>query len=491
MATTKTDIAATSKAEKKTSSKSGESIIDRTLRLLSSVRFGIVLLIMLLICCMIGMIIVQQNTEAFSEYFASLTPAEKTIYDKLGFFNIYHSWYFTALLAVTALNIVLSSIDRFPAAWSYIRKPRTVASPKFISAQMFNATKEISGLPRTTAARIAAAWNGRGMRSRITEADDHITVFAQRNAWNRLGAYAVHLALMLIFIGGFLTSRYSVGGAMDILPGHSSNTFRTFDDGSGESRAAKIPLPFEVECTDLQQQLIRPEGGLDVMNTVDWLSFIRIRDNGQEIAALVHLNTPFDYRGYRFFQSSFLPEGNAREITVHLGGRDVTIARNQMVDVEGVGRVSYTAFYPDFAFERGRAVTASGEYANPVAELRIETAEGARRAYAFNRVMLDAQMEAKDEKILLKGFEKVATSHTLTIQYDPGRLPVYWGFGLLVVALSAVFFFSHQRIWAVVETEGRKSKIYFGGNTNRNRPTFEGRFNLLVKSAIERGEDNE
>lgn len=491
MATTKTDIAANSSSERRASSKSGESIIDQALRLLSSVQFGLVLLLLLLVCCMIGMIIVQQNTEAFSEYFASLTPAQKAIYGKLGFFNIYHSWYFTALLATTALNIILSSIDRFPAAWSYIRKPRASASPAFISAQMFNATGEVGGSSRTAAAKIAAAWKNRGMRAHITETDDHITVFAQRNAWNRLGAYVVHIALLLIFIGGFLTSRYSVGGAMDILPGHSSSAFRTFDDGSENNRAGKVPLPFEVECTDLQQQLIRPEGGLDVMNTVDWLSFIRIKDNGQEISALVHLNTPFDYRGYRFFQSSFTPEGNAREITVRLGGRDMTIARNQSVEVEGVGIVSYTAFYPDFVFEKGRAVTASGEYSNPVAELRIETADGSRRAFAFNRLMLDAQPEAKDEKILLRSFEKVATSHTLTIQYDPGRLPVYWGFGLLVVALSAVFFFSHQRMWAVVETEGRKSKIYFGGNTNRNRPAFEGRFNLLVKSAIERGEANE
>jgi cytochrome c biogenesis protein len=327
------------------------------------------------------------------------------------------------------------------------------------------------------------------MRARITEETDHITVFAQRNAWNRLGAYAVHAALLLIFVGGFLTSRYSVGGTMDLLPGRSSAAFRTFDDSSESSR--KVSLPFEVECTDLQQQLIRPEGGLDVMNTVDWLSFIRIKDNGQEISALVHLNTPFDYRGYRFFQSSFMPEGNAREITVQIAGRDVVIPRNQTVDVEGVGRVSYTAFYPDFAFEKGKAMSESGDYSNPVAELRIENGESARRAYAFNRQMLDAQPESGDEKILLKSFEKVATSHTLTIQYDPGRLPVYLGFGLLAVALTAVFFFSHQRMWAVVEAEGRGSKIYFGGNTNRNRPAFEGRFNLLVKSAIERGEDNE
>jgi len=53
---------------------------------------------------------------------------------------------------------------------------------------------------------------------------------------------------------------------------------------------------------------------------------------------------------------------------------------------------------------------------------------------------------------------------------------------LLVLALCSVFFFSHQRVWAVIEPDGDGSKIYFGGNTNRNRPAFEGRFNSLVQS---------
>jgi cytochrome c biogenesis protein len=85
----------------------------------------------------------------------------------------------------------------------------------------------------------------------------------------------------------------------------------------------------------------------------------------------------------------------------------------------------------------------------------------------------------------------VAASHTLTVQYDPGRIPVYIGFTLLLVSLCAVFFFSHQRVWAVIEPAGARSKVYFAGNTNRNRPMFEGRFNLLVKNVTERGDKNE
>ena len=57
-------------------------------------------------------------------------------------------------------------------------------------------------------------------------------------------------------------------------------------------------------------------------------------------------------------------------------------------------------------------------------------------------------------------------------------MPVYIGFTLLFVSLCGVFFFSHQRVWAVIEPAGTPSKVYFAGNTNPNRPMFAGRFNL-------------
>src|SRR6266496_2867952 len=107
-------------------------VIDKGLRLFSSVRFGIIMLMLLLLCCLIGMFIMQQNVEGFRAYYAKLTPATRNLYESLGLFNIYHSWYFTALLAITALNIILASIDRFPTTWAYLSKPKLNASPRFI-----------------------------------------------------------------------------------------------------------------------------------------------------------------------------------------------------------------------------------------------------------------------------------------------------------------------------------------------------------------------
>src|SRR5205085_4624310 len=88
--------------------------ITKLLNLLSSVRFGVVLLVLLVIASMIGMLIQQQSVEGFDQYYAGLAPAQQLLWGKLGWFDIYHVWYFNVLLLVLSLNIVLASIDRFP-----------------------------------------------------------------------------------------------------------------------------------------------------------------------------------------------------------------------------------------------------------------------------------------------------------------------------------------------------------------------------------------
>src|SRR2546423_13000073 len=92
------------------------SVFARALDLLSSVRFGVALLVLLAAACMVGMLIMQVNVEGFAKYYAELSPSQKLLYGSLGFFDIYHSWYFDALLFLLFLNIVLSSHVPFPGA---------------------------------------------------------------------------------------------------------------------------------------------------------------------------------------------------------------------------------------------------------------------------------------------------------------------------------------------------------------------------------------
>src|SRR6266496_4404113 len=95
MATTETELASTTKGASSAapsvtnSSKKDDSFLDKTLRLLSSVKFGLVMLSTLLSCCMIGMLVMQVNVDGFQKYYANLKPAQKLVYGAWGFFDIY------------------------------------------------------------------------------------------------------------------------------------------------------------------------------------------------------------------------------------------------------------------------------------------------------------------------------------------------------------------------------------------------------------------
>ncbi|HEX5707578.1 MAG TPA: cytochrome c biogenesis protein ResB [Pyrinomonadaceae bacterium] len=471
----------------------------RVLDLLSSVRFGVLMLVLLVAACMVGMVIMQLNVEGFDKYYADLTPAQKMLYGGLGFFDIYHVWYFNALLLILSLNIILASIDRFPKAWTFISRPKLDASARWLRGQEQHAELLFRGEGRVAVSeRVAAALSAARMKATVTEKGGRTFIFGERGAWNRLGAYAVHVALLTIFTGGFLTSQFGYNGSMWLAPGESADTHKEliYELGAENLKMTERPLqlPFVVECTDIQQKLIKKDGPITADNTLDWLTYVRIKD--KETGALVregvvHMNKPLDHEGYRFFQASFQGLGHARHITLRLtpeaGGatEDVTIKRDGATTLPDGTTIEYAEFFPDFVLQGGRPATKSGDYNNPAAVLNVTAPNGEkRRAYAFFSAEAAAAPMLKQPvggyTYKLVDFEKSPSAHMLAVQNDIGSTVVYIGFGLLALTLASVFFFSHERVWAQVEErEGGEVEVVLGGNTNRNRLGFEDRFKRL------------
>ncbi|MDX2032088.1 MAG: cytochrome c biogenesis protein ResB [Blastocatellia bacterium] len=477
-------------------------LIDRFLNLISSVPFGIVLLVLLIVACMIGMLIQQQELESFPGYFAELTPSEKRVYGTLGFFDIYHVWYFNLLLLLLSLNIILASIDHFPAAWSFIAKKKLTASPTFAMAQKFKEKVELPQHDRKQLAdRAAAAARAVGFKARVTEEETRTTIFAERGVWNRLGAYVVHIGLLTIFFGGFMTSR-GFTGMMQVTPKQTSDRMirNTFDidlvNSQHAVRQQEMALPFKIVGVDIQHKPINKAGGIDTSNTLDWLTRIRIDDpeTGRKTDALVHMNTPYDYRGYRFFQASYNPMGSARTIKLAVtptgGGatQEISLERSGETPLSDGTRLKYVEFNPHFIFTRdGQVDFGSTEYENPAAHIAYVTPDGKQGdLWAFNQSFLGEIsnapfvrtnfLDGKPFQMVLTDFEKVSLAHTLSVQYDPGARIVYVGFTILCLTLLGVFFFSHQRLWIVVED----GKVHMGGDSNRNRLGFEDRARKLA-----------
>jgi len=466
---------------------------NRILDFISSVRFGVSLLIALVVLSIIGMLIIQQNVQGFDAYFASLTPAEKLVYGRLGLFDIYHSWYFNLLLLVLSLNIVLASIDRFPSAWSYIVKPKTWATRKWLRTQQQAATIELAHTDLDNSInKIKSSFEAQGLKTTVSEKHGLHYVFGERGKYNRIGAYIVHVALLTLFLGHFVALQTGFDADVRMIPRQDTNEIQMIQFDLDKKEKFNVLLPFAIMCTDIQQKLIDPRGSIDVTNTLDWRTQMRVEDPqyGTTVAD-ISMNKPFSYRGYRFFQAQTIPVGNAREITLDLTSQangetqKVTIPRLGNSTLPDGTNVEYAEFLPDFVFNNeGKPDTRSGDYNNPVAVLNVTPPNSERiRVFAFaGNVAENIPVGAPKAgyKWRLADYEKSPFAHVLSIKYDPfnGAFIAWYfgGFGL-IAALCFVFFFSHKRIWPLVERgEGGPVEVTLGGNTNRNHMGFEEKF---------------
>ncbi|MBX7223217.1 MAG: cytochrome c biogenesis protein ResB [Blastocatellia bacterium] len=499
-------------AEQAGKPKKNKSPIDVVLDFLSSVKVGVTLLAIMIVATAIGTFIIQKGTSGFREYYQQLLPAEKALYTTLGFLDVYHTWWFNLLLLTVSLNIILASIDYFPAAWRYIKKPVLKINQAFIKRQPYQesivlpaGSVSIENIRAACEAVFLQSW-AKGplrilssVRVRVTEnsRDKSTTIYADKSVWNRLMAYAIHAALLTIFAGAFVGGQFGHKGVVRLAPGIADDKF--ISQGADENSDEEFRMPFQLFCTDIQQDLLDPKKmDLSAPNTLDWHTRVIFRYKNQDYAGHIHLNNPIDFRGYRFFQASFDNVGSARTVALKLtptkgGGapREVSVSW-QPTTVPGIGTLKLVGFYPDFAMNGGQPDTASGDYNKPVAEIEWTPESGTpSRLWAFpqdivenlaaNAPVVAAKTLLNDYRVGMGDFEKVSAAHILQVQYDPGVDTVYLGCALLTLFLWMVFFFSHQRMWVLVEPLGDgTTRLSLTGNTNRNRQGFEKRFNLLA-----------
>lgn len=491
-------------------------VINRVLIFLSSVRFGVTLLCILVLFSVIGMLIIQENVNGFDAYYASLTPAEKLAYGSLGIFDIYHSWYYNLLLLVLSLNIVLASIDHFPSSWTYISRPKLNATRGWLLRQKQNVVVQMQGVDeKEIANKISRAFKANGFSAKTSQSSNaayasdedgnknysnivsktNFYVFGESGRWNRLGAYIVHVFLLTLFLGHFVALQTGFDADVRMMPGQVMSEIQMIEINLDQQQRFAVGLPFTITCTDIEQSLIDPQGSIEISNTMDWHTRIKIEDPQYgETVADVSLNKPFEYRGYRFFQASAITVGSARNMTLELtpqnGGETFTVnlARNGSATLPDGTKIDYEAFLPDFTLNKGKPDTRSAEYNNPAVVLNVTKPDGEKlRAYAFSAKLPDnipVGAPVAGYKWRLGSFEKSPLAHVLSIKYDPYNAAfIAWyigGFGLMG-ALCFVFFVSHKRIWALIERrKGNNFEVVLGGNTNRNEQGFGDKFEKIA-----------
>jgi cytochrome c biogenesis protein len=426
----------------------------------ASVRLTIVLLVLIAIFSIVGTFL-PQHEEAVS-LAARLSPAIAQLMMKLKLFNIYASPLFIFLMGLLSLNLIVCSLNRFPASWKKIHS-RPFPSPKYLFAQIN--TDQMMHLNRKKSEVVEGVEALLGKRFGKIDKDKssrEVFFFFQRGQYGHLGVYAIHASVLLIIAGVVIGSLFGFKGYVTLAEGQSTSYVEV--NGGKGPRA----LDFSIRCERFVVEFY--ENGMPRTYRSD-LSFLR--DGRVVHQGTVLVNHPLSFGGLRFYQSSYgtAPEGKA--LLAYSGSNGKS---QQMVLKEGA-----TFELP----ERDASVTVlriEGNMINmgPAVNLRIAFPKGEMRLWVFKHI---EEMKRSYPGLLsgmpglnpgffqpyIFSLQSVEFPYTtgLQVMNDPGVPFVAAGGVLMICGLLIAFGIAHRRFWVRIDESKGMTRIAVVGKSNR------------------------
>ncbi|BCR03690.1 cytochrome c biogenesis protein ResB [Desulfuromonas versatilis] len=429
-----------------------------------SLKLTIITLILLAVTSIIGTVI-QQNRPA-AEYIQQYGESTYRFFLSFQLTDMYHSWWFLALLVLFCINLTACSIKRFPHVWKSVRQPLLVADETQFRLSANADELLVDAPPARVRDQVADFLGGRFAAPTLTEREGRLHFYAQKAPWARLGVYVTHLSILVIFIGAIIGNLWGFKAYVNIAEGTEES--RVWPQNGG----APIELGFAVRCDDFEVTYYdgsnRPK---------EFMSILDIVDQGQEVVSdrKIIVNDPITYKGITFYQSSYGPAGDPTvqmRVKPSSGGEPLEISARQGEQVALPGGYSFavTGFTPSYN-QFGPAVqmhlnTPEGKHGNPFIVLQNFPDFDARRGGEFAFALL--------------GFSQPQFTG-LQVKKDPGVWVVWLGCTLLVLGSLVAFFLSHRRIWVSIEEQGGRSRVRLCGSAHRNQPAFELYFDQFKK----------
>jgi len=489
-----------------------EIATDKVWKLFSSVKLAVVLLIILAIISVIGTVI-QQN-EAPEKYLQEYSQSVVNLFETIGLFDMYHTWWFVLLLFLLTANLTVCTLDRFPSALRIMTAPLKPIDEDGLKAVSFKKELTLKG-----GADKAEECAGQVLKSRrysvISSKDGGMTqLMTQKGVYSRLGVYITHTSIILIFVGALIGSFFGFKAFLNLPEGQASKVVYLRNEpmwdrimaalGIAESPVIPnpeggvpaMPLGYFVRCDSFDvDYYISPSGEPTGMPS-EFHSMLTVFNlEGQKVLnKRIRVNDPLTHHGITFYQSSYgtMPEGRGK-VVLHIRPRNSTESAVESVAVEPgnsvyVASIDRTIKVLGFA-PYGVRNPSSGqvmfyqsrneEFINPTVELEIY--QGKKPIYKTYVMKTDPGQPYLPEgyHIAYGGYFGMRFTG-LQVTKDPGVWVVYTGFILLCIGPLIAFFGSHKKLWIRIQDRKGQAVVMVAGYANRNRLGFEREFNLIV-----------
>ncbi|HUN54651.1 MAG TPA: cytochrome c biogenesis protein ResB [Smithella sp.] len=372
--------------------------------------------------------------------------------------DLYHSSLFYTLMGLLSLNLIVCSMNRFPASLKQYKALPFPEGPGIFNDIPSN-RKIITDKEKSRVnSIIESCLHGKFGVIRKMDTEKGRLFYGEKRRFSIFGPYIVHLSILIMMAGVFLGSVFGLKADVDIKEGETVNAV-SLARGRGMQ-----PLDFSVRCDKFTVEYY--ENGAPKTYRSD-LSFIK---NGQALSrGSVLVNHPVTFEGLRFYQSGYgmLPQtrailtftdANSKSAEISLAQGDTFVMPRYKATVTVLG-------IEENIMQLGPAVEL--RIVDPRRDVRFWVLQNIEEIAAdnpglFSQAPLLNPALFKPVIFSLSGIEQNYFT-VLHVVRDPGIPLVAAGGALLIAGLFIIFFLPYYRVWVKMEQDGKKVQINVAG----------------------------
>ena len=461
-----------------------KSIIDKIWDFFASVRLAIVIFALISLTSIIGTILDQRaepekNIQILTSLFGkSLAPGLYSISEKLGFIDMYHSWWFTALLVLFSVNLIICSLDRLPKIWKLIKEPLAPMTEEKLRKFSISRDSVLKGKPEKVKDVVQEAFKSLRFHYVDVQEEGGYQFYSQKGRYSRLGVYITHFSILIILLGAVIGIRLGFKGFLNLPEGAVSNmAFSGMDK--------EIPLGFDLRCDNFDVDFY----GMSDMPK-EYRSVLTVIKDGKEVLRKsIAVNDPLTFENITFYQSSYglLPDGINRGIfilnAVSADGKKETL-NLRFGDSFQIPGTSITGKIINFSpalkiDEHGHIFTYANHMNNPA--VLIDFSEPGKNKFSGWILKRHPETWQLPERHRVEFIDYWGVEYTgLQVRKDPGVWIVYLGCITMSIGLFIALFMSHRKIWVKLIEEKNNTRVLIGATANKNRAAFERKIDSIL-----------
>ncbi len=328
------------------------------------------------------------------------------LFDALGLFRVFSAWWFTAMLALLAISIVVCTLDRTPGLWRSARDVRVVQPDAFFDPDLPDRAVIADGLRGED---VHAALRRSGFRVREEEgAGGARFLYGDRNQNAKLFTLLTHAGLVGFILAAAITSRFGFETGILLPEGQALPVESIGSAGLVSVKSLGFTAPRDADG-----------------RFTDFTTDLAVYRDGQEIARkVIRVNDPLTAAGYTFHQNFF---GPAVDLTIRDGAGRLLWAGPVPLDEVNGGRPYGRFTIP--GREEGLEMLLGADAAAPPRSPWSATGSWARTPTAgrssrrsFVGGAAPGRTYVVDTSDLRITFEKVAAFSGVIVKRDPGAV---------------------------------------------------------------------